>query len=245
MTTTAVKTWADGSMVAFDLETTGTDPETARIVTASLVEVKPGDKPLVWSAVADPGVEIPEAAARVHGFTTDRARAEGEPASEVLSSLSVMLGDLVESGVPLVIYNAAYDLTALDRECRRHDVETLSQRCNAQRLALSVIDPLVLDRHVDRYRRGKRTLSAVAEHYQVTFTGAHTSEGDCLTAARVAWRIARAYPKVGTLSLPALMALQGAAHADWAEGFEAYRRRNGSDESISRDWPMIPSGVIA
>jgi DNA polymerase III epsilon subunit-like protein len=38
-------TWADGPMATFDLETTGVDPETARIVTASVITIEPGVEP--------------------------------------------------------------------------------------------------------------------------------------------------------------------------------------------------------
>ena len=67
---------------------------------------------------------------------------------------------LLAVGIPLVVYNAPYDLSLLDRECRRHRVEPLGY-------PHPVIDPLVIDKAVDRYRKGKRTLVAAAERYGV------------------------------------------------------------------------------
>ena len=56
--------WIHGPRATFDLETTGVDVETARIVTASLLLLNPdGSVRRAGEWLADPGVEIPEAAA--------------------------------------------------------------------------------------------------------------------------------------------------------------------------------------
>jgi DNA polymerase III epsilon subunit-like protein len=72
----------------FDLETTGLDVTQSRIVTA-FVGVLDATGAVIESHewVADPGIEIPEAAARVHGYTTERARAEGRSAADVVPEI--------------------------------------------------------------------------------------------------------------------------------------------------------------
>lgn len=58
--------WHRELLIGFDLETTGTDPREARIVTGAVIEVR-GSEPLgrrEW--LADPGVEIPADAVAVH-----------------------------------------------------------------------------------------------------------------------------------------------------------------------------------
>ena len=69
----------------FDLETTGIDVETDRIVTAhvGLLDAS-GTVIRARDWIADPGIEIPAGATAVHGITTARARAEGRPAAEVI-----------------------------------------------------------------------------------------------------------------------------------------------------------------
>ncbi|NED09569.1 3'-5' exonuclease, partial [Streptomyces sp. SID6648] len=55
--------WISGPLVAFDLETTGTDIETDRIVTAAVVTVDADERPpeaRTW--LLDPGVTIPRQA---------------------------------------------------------------------------------------------------------------------------------------------------------------------------------------
>lgn len=233
-------TWADRPMCAWDTETTGTDPETARIVTSATVTVGGGEAPAVAEWLINPGVEIPEAASAVHGVTTEQAVAQGaEPAAAVATIVDALVS-AAALGEPIVIYNAAYDMTVLDRECRRYSLPTLTDRCRSERHELHIVDPLVLDRALDRYRRGKRTLSATAAHYGVTLTeaDAHTAGGDCIATARVAWKLARRYPDVGGLRLDELMDYQAAAHIEWADQFGSYLRSKGKTDDISREWPL-------
>lgn len=62
-------------MLSFDLETTSANPLHARIVTSALVRID-GRDVTATETLADPGVEIPAEAARVHGISTEKARAE-------------------------------------------------------------------------------------------------------------------------------------------------------------------------
>ncbi|RHA38689.1 exonuclease domain-containing protein [Cellulomonas rhizosphaerae] len=175
--------WWEGPLVGFDLETTGPDPETALIVTACVVVDIPGGEPVVMNWLVDPGVEIPEGATAVHGITTDHAREHGRPA---VAAVSRILEVLRSQPHPLVAFNAAYDFTVLDREARRHGLAPLDPD--------RVIDPFVLDKKVDQYRRGKRTLARCCEIYGVELLDAHTAEADALAAVHVARAIAREYP---------------------------------------------------
>ena len=76
--------WSMHPRAAFDLETTGKDPRTARIVTASIVMVdEAGAVADTHEWLADPGMEIPEEAAAIHGISTAHAREHGRPAAVV------------------------------------------------------------------------------------------------------------------------------------------------------------------
>jgi DNA polymerase-3 subunit epsilon len=179
--------WTDGRLVAFDLETTSVDPEEARIVQAAVVECGGGKPTFDLSLVVDPGVEVPEAAAAIHGYTTERVRAEGTPAAEAVPALVEVLAAGLGGGAPLVAFNARYDLTVLDREARRHGAAPLQER-----VELAVVDPFVLDRWLERYRKGSRRLDAQVAHWRASLDGAHDATADALAAARLAWRIGKA-----------------------------------------------------
>jgi DNA polymerase-3 subunit epsilon len=123
----------------------------------------------------------------VHGITTEHAREHGRPAREVVAEITESLRALFAQGLPVVAYNASYDFSLLTHECLRHGIVPLEAPG-------PIIDPLVIDKAVDRYRRGKRTLEVVAEHYGVPLDGAHEASADAIAAGRVAQAIARSFP---------------------------------------------------
>ena len=163
----------------FDLETTGLDVTQSRIVTAFVGVLDPSGELIESRAwIADPGIEIPEAAANVHGFTTERARAEGRPAAEVVPEIVERLGELFAEGTPVVAYNAAYDFSLLHHDAIRNGVTPLDT-------PKPIVDPLVIDKQVDTYRKGSRTLQAACDLYGVDLGAAHDSEADSVGAGRV------------------------------------------------------------
>jgi DNA polymerase-3 subunit epsilon len=219
-------------MVAFDLETSAPSPEDARIVTACVVHVGGGLPTEAREWLVNPGVEIPEGATAVHGITTERARAEGVDPAVAVREITDALTDAWSSGLPVVAFNAAYDLTVLDREIARHHDTTFT-------VAGPVIDPYVIDREVDKYRKGSRTLTAQAEHYRVSLDGAHDATADAVCAARLVWRIGCMFPAVAGLSLPDLHAAQAGWHAARQADFAAYLKRVGKPaDDVCGEWAM-------
>lgn len=228
-----------GRLGVFDLETTGVDIDTARIVSACIAVLDPAGEVLArWDWLADPGIEIPEGAAAVHGITTDRARAEGRAAGLVVAEVASTLRVLFGTGIPVVVYNAPYDLSLLDRESRRHGVDPLES-------PLPVIDPLVIDKAVDRYRKGKRTLEVTAARYGVSLEGAHDAGADAIAAGRVAQALARAFPQELDIATAELHARQELWYAEQAASFQDYIRRVRGDESYVADtaWPVRPAAT--
>lgn len=232
MDDTTAAPWAD-TLAVFDLETTGIDVETSRIVTAYVgVLGRDGEVIEQRDWIIDPGVEIPMAASIIHGVTTERARLEGQAPPVAIAEIIVALTEVASRGLPIVAYNAAYDLTLLDREALRYGLTALPAPG-------AVVDPLVIDKAVDRYRRGKRTLSATAEHYGVSLVDAHDAGADAVAAGRVAQAIARAFPELATTAVAALHARQVDWSREQAENYQAWRRANGSPEfSTSGLWPV-------
>lgn len=100
--------WHRQLLIGFDLETTGTDPREARIVTGAVIEVKDGEPVGHREWLADPGMEIPAEAVAVHGITNARAVAEGSPADQVADAIADVLVSYWKTGVPVVAYNAAF-----------------------------------------------------------------------------------------------------------------------------------------
>ncbi len=224
--------WHTAPRAAFDLETTGRDPLSARIVTATIIVVDGAGTVLEhheW--LADPGIEIPAGAAAIHGITTDHARSLGLDAGAVVGGIAAVLARLFAADIPVLAYNARYDFTVLAEEGRRHGI--------AVPVPSPVIDPFIMDKQADRYRRGKRTLTALCEHYGVRFDNAHTSAADVLATLRVGDILADRFP---FLQRPAREL--HSALVVWADrqaaSFEEYLRRNEPDAVIERAWPVVP-----
>lgn len=180
-------TWFDPTQrwATWDTETHSPNPLEARLVTACVAFVGGGEPTEVMSWVVDAGVEIPDEAAEIHGYTTERVRAEGKPIADVLPEIVGYLAGAVTAGLPLVAFNSVYDNSVLNAETARAGLDPF-----ADVLANAVVfDPLVIDKHVDRYRPGKRTLTAACETYSVKLDGAHDSTFDALAAARVLYKL--------------------------------------------------------
>ncbi|MBD2764589.1 3'-5' exonuclease [Kocuria sp. cx-455] len=226
--------WTKLPRACFDLETTGRDPQTARIVTASVVLVAPDGAVLKeWEWLADPGVEIPEAAAAIHGISTEKARAEGQAASDVVAELTTVLSELWADGTPVLAFNAAYDLTVLARECERHEIPVTRP--------FPVLDPFILNKQVHRFRKGKRTLGALCEEYGVILDAAHTSAADALATERLATAMAEKFVELQTAASELHQAQVGWA-AEQAASLQEYFRRRDPDAVVDGTWPVHPRG---
>lgn len=215
-----------GAMLSFDLETTSADPTQARIVTAAMVRIdSSGAHPT--ELLADPGVEIPEAAQKVHGISTEHAREHGKPHDEVLRATVESIEKGWADGLSLIVFNAAYDLTVL-----RHLTGDFT-------VTGTVYDPFVIDKLKDRYRKGKRTLSDMASHYGVRLDNAHEATSDALAAARIAWKQTKIYPELREMSGEELMEFQAVGYYEMQTEFQRYlanRDRDASD--VHTAWPM-------
>ena len=219
-------------LAAFDIESTGVEVTRDRIVTATIITID-GAQVHADEWLLDPGIDIPDGAAKIHGITTERARADGQDYAEGYAQIRSRLETVWAQGHALVIMNAAYDLSLLHWEGRRLEAPEL--------VVGAVIDPLVIDKQIDRFRKGKRTLTALCEHYGVPQGQAHDATGDCLSAARVAWKLLRRPELASFGDIDSLMAAQAQWKAEQAESLHTYFKRTGNDESaatVDGEWPV-------
>lgn len=222
--------WHRGPLLAWDTETTGPDPQRDRIVTCTTARIHGGLQGTESWLIA-PEIPISDGAAAVHGITDQQAREDGQEPATALRQIADELQGAIANGIPLVAFNASFDTTILDRELTRHGIDLdLTQAL--------VIDPFVIWKQLDRYRKGKRTLTAACEAFGVRLDGAHDATEDALAAARVAWALAERYPDELQIDLGHLHANQRAWKADQAASLEAYFRRQGKTDDVSREWPV-------
>ncbi len=231
-------------MVGFDTETTGVDISSDRIVTAAVITREGADGPLdtrTW--LIDPGVEIPARATEVHGITTEMARANGVDPGVALGEIAALLAAALANGSPVVAFNAGYDFGILEAELSRHGLPSLAARLGAGREVRPVVDPLVLDRHLDRFRKGKRKLIDLCAHYGVEVNGdaLHAADADVVATLDLVQAMARTYPAMATVDLRDLHDQQVEAHRTWAVDFRAWLTSRGRTADLpDLDWP-VPS----
>ncbi len=229
--------WDEQDLLGFDLETTGVDRFTDVPVSYALVAVRGGL--VVWSdaSLVDPGREIPPGASSVHGITTERARREGIPLGIAVRHIADAVLDSSRKGVPVVGMKLDYDLTMLDACCRRETGRGLADRG----FRGPVVDALVIDRHLDRYRPGKRTLADLCSYYGVVIDHAHDASADATAAIDVVRTLCRSYPELRDLVPMELHVAQEGWHREWVASFAEWMRWKGLGSPIDDEdaaWPV-------
>lgn len=224
------ESWTQSRLVGFDLETTGVEPETARIVTAAFVDSAEDTR--TW--LADPGTEIPETARAIHGITTEFAQANGAPAAQVVAELCAVFAELRDTGAVVVGHNIVYDLSVMSAEVKRHRPDI-----DFPAIIPTIVDTFVVDKHIDPYRRGKRTLTETAKVWKVELLDAHDASADALAALDISRALAENSTEIARLTRAEIMAAQGEWKSSQAAGLQAWLRKKGNAEAVvDGSWPM-------
>ncbi|MEE8412899.1 MAG: 3'-5' exonuclease [Acidobacteriota bacterium] len=149
-------------IVCFDLETTGIDPASDRIVEISILRLEPDGTRLTRTRRINPGRPIPEEATAVHGIR-DEDVADAPSFRQVAKGLLELL-----EGADLTGFNVArFDIPLLDREFRD---------C---KLNLGLDQRRIVDAMTIFHRMEPRDLSAATRFYLGReHAGAHTAEAD-------------------------------------------------------------------
>jgi DNA polymerase-3 subunit epsilon len=234
--------------LAWDTETTGINPTTARIVTAAII-AHGGDRPdrtQTW--LINPGVPIPAETTAVHGVSTEQAQADGQDPVEALDEIATRLVDAIGWGMPLVAFNHSFDWSVLHYDLIRNGLPTVADRVGDA--ALPLIDPHVIDKQLDRFRKGtgKRKLKPTCEVYGVQLTDWHTAEADAAAALLIADAQFEKYPQLNSHSPAELFALQRRWRAEQQESLQTWFRTKASMEQggdrnkvIDGSWPLVPA----
>lgn len=224
-------------IAVFDTETTGLDLQQSRIVTAALHLIDESGNVLAGGKdwLINPGIPIPPEASRVHKvFDADVKDAQDSKSGvgEILSSIQ----ELFSQGIPVVAYNAPYDFTILHYEAKRHALPPVEFGF--------VIDPLVIDKTVDKYRKGKRTLESVAERYNVPLENAHTAKDDAIAAGKVGLAVLRYFLAQDKPVVPFPSSLEELheMQSKWAdqieESYSQWRKQERPDYVPQFGWPV-------
>ncbi len=236
MTTAAPATgpterWPDGDLVGFDLETTGPDPLVDVPVQYAFVALHGGETTTTAAAVVNPGRPIPSGATAVHGIT-DETAAGGVGLETAMEDIVTELLSASSRSVPLVGMNLAFDLTIVDATLRRSGGPGLVERGWRG----PVIDLLVLDKNVDRYRKGRRRLGDLCDLYGVhDQLATHEAAGDAAAAVACVRTLASSND-LGDQSPEELHRLQVGWYREQQQGLSEYLERQGGRTIPEWQW---------
>ncbi len=149
-------------LIFFDLETTGTNVTTDRIVEISLIKVMPDGSEIVRTRRINPGIPIPAEATAVHHITdTDVAN---EPRFEqIAKSLAQMF-----EGADIAGFNS-----------NRFDVPMLAEEFARAKVAFDFNKPRYIDVQTIFHRKEPRNLVAAYRFYcDKDLENAHSADGD-------------------------------------------------------------------
>ncbi|HET8569677.1 MAG TPA: 3'-5' exonuclease [Candidatus Limnocylindria bacterium] len=158
---------AEATFAAFDLETTGMDPRSDRIVAVGAVRfTHDGAVSDSFDELVDPGRSIPALATSIHGI--DDRMVRGRPPLEVvLPRFRAFVGEAIP-----VAHMAAFDLAFLQGPLRRARLATLERVLDTAVLASRLVAPVP-----------ELSLEALCARLGIGTEGRHTALGDARIAA--------------------------------------------------------------
>lgn len=177
MDTPEARPIADTVFAVVDLETTGFNPQTDRIVQMAAVLVNGrGEVVDTFDTVVKP--ENPEqyehGAEHVHGISREMVE-NGMPLRSALSRIWSLT-----DGRVFTAHNARFDISFLEAE---------SERVGMNRQVSNYVDTLALARQADSDRQRKHSLQALCEHYGVTVERAHEAMSDAKATATILMKL--------------------------------------------------------
>lgn len=150
--------------IVFDLETTGFSSERDEIIEIAALKVCDGVVVEEYSTLVDPGTIIPAEIIRITNITDEMVA--GAPKIE--DALGGFLSFIGSS--PLVGHNI--------RSFDMRFVQANAERCFGKQIPNEVVDTLhMAKRYLPELK--SFTLEALANHYDITYAGAHRALADC------------------------------------------------------------------
>lgn len=155
-------------LVAFDVETTGTNTTTDRIVSIALFKILPNGEVISRNRVLNPTVPIPKEASDVHGIKDEDVK--DQPTFE---SVSRSLHELFQ-GCDLMVFN------------KRFDPVILSEEFNRVGIMYPEPDTKIVDAMIIYHKAYPRTLeTAFKEYTGKELEGAHDAQADIFATVEV------------------------------------------------------------
>src|ERR1051325_5530076 len=190
-------------LAIIDLETTGINPGTDRIVEIAIVKIMPDGTRTVKRKILNPEMAIPKGASDVHGFTDEMVR-DAPTFKQVANEIKQML-----DGCDIGGYNSnRFDIPVLMEEFIRAGVE------------FDMKGRKMVDVQNIFYKMEPRTLSAAYKFYcNKNLEGAHSAEADAMATFEILEAQIERYPLLGNTTETILKLVGEETIVDFARRF--------------------------
>ncbi|MCK6589900.1 MAG: 3'-5' exonuclease, partial [Polyangiaceae bacterium] len=175
--------WVDCPIAFLDVETTGRDPVTERIVELGIVIGKGGEVVERHSWLINPGRPIPKEMSAIHGITDDDVADK-----PMFEAIVPELLDRLANAIPAA-YNATFDRAFLLAELERAGARP-SAPPPAVRREVDWVDPLTFARELYK-DEDSRALGDMATRLGIDLVKAHRATDDAEAALRVLYALAK------------------------------------------------------
>ena len=141
-------------IVTFDVETDGVDFDSSHILSWGLKS----DKESTYEEI-DWGIDIPEEITAINGFTKESLAGKEDPATSI-KKLYNLLVSYSREGYAINGFNINFDINMLYGNVKMVTGSVPGKFKN-------IVDPFVIDKEFNKYRKGKRNLSTLSEIYGI------------------------------------------------------------------------------
>lgn len=162
--------WFDLPLAVLDVETTGFDSETDRIIEIGIIRFEKGEVVETYGELIDPGCEVPEKVTEITGIKTEDVK--GKPSfAELAPEIAKRL-----DGVGLVAYNLSFDRGFVDAELKRCGFEWPPDA--------PTLDPLIFARQFFKNSH-RKNLGAISKLLGIPLEEAHRATHDATVTGHV------------------------------------------------------------
>ncbi|HHX49007.1 MAG TPA: hypothetical protein GX709_01240 [Clostridiales bacterium] len=157
----------EGEVVVFDLETTGTDVNTAKIVEIGAVKLVDGKFDSTFSTLVNPLIQIPAGASKVNNIYDEDVK-DAPTFKEVLPDLYKFMFN-----AKLVAHNIDYDINVLNNNA----IDFLYRFDN------DLVCTLELSRSLSKLKVSNHRLSTLTKYFNIDLKNAHRALDDTIATA--------------------------------------------------------------